>query len=69
MVVGFQHEQSQLVCVCMRCGGRDLCLEQKIMRECEEEESNVIVMGSFLVESIRESAKSDLENGCGTSGV
>ena len=44
---------------CMRLHemrGRDRCLEQKIMGECEEEESNVIVMGSFLVESIGEIA-------------
>ena len=44
-------------------------MEQKIVRECEEGESNVIVMGSFLVDSIGESTKSDLENGCAMSGV
>ena len=67
--MGFQRERSQLVCVCMRREGRDRCLEQEIARECEEGGSNVIVMGSFLVESIGESAKSDLENGCAMSGV
>ena len=39
------------------------------MRVCEEEESNVIVMGSCLVESMGEGTQATRENGCAMNGV
>ena len=39
-----------------------------IVRVCEEEESNVIVMGSRLVESMGEGAQTNLEDGCAMNG-